>query len=249
MSSPRHESPDGSSFHETHLEAARRQVDAERDRLDRFSRVVAHDLRAPLRSIEAFTRLALEAEDVGESTEHLARVLNAVDRMRGLLDSLVDFADASDVPLELSTTALGDVVRGAIDDLSVDVEESGAVIDVGPLPDVQCDPAQLRRVFTNVLSNSIRYTSGHQPRIVVRGFEDAARVLVTVIDDGDGFPSDLTEEAFHAMRRLTSDGAGQGIGLAICRRIMDRHGGDIWAESTPGAGTTVSLSLARRVQG
>lgn len=248
MSAPPHDDPDGPSFDETHLEAAQRHLAAERSRLDRFGRVAAHDLRAPLRSIEAFTRLALETEDVEESTEHLARVLNAVDRMRRLLDSLVDFADASDVPLALSPTPLAEVVRAAIDDLSVDVDESGAVIDVGPLPHVECDPAQLQRVFTNVLSNSIRYTTGHPPHIAIRGVEDPARVQVTVTDDGDGFPSHLTDEAFHPLRRLTSDGVGQGIGLAICRRIMDRHGGEIWAESAPGAGTTVSLSLVKPAQ-
>ena len=215
------------------------------EELDRFGRVVAHDLRAPLRSIEAFTRLALETEDPAEASEHLDRVLNAVGRMRRLLDSLVDFAGASDGALEISMAPLADVVHAAMADLSVDVDESGAVIDVGPLPSIECDPTQLRRVFTNVFSNSIRYTTDRPPRIVVRGVEEPDRVRITVTDNGDGFPSDLTEEAFQPRRRPTSAGEGQGIGLAICRRIVERHGGEMWAESEPGAGTTISLTLAR----
>lgn len=221
------------------------QLDVRSQELDRFGRVAAHDLRAPLRSIEAFTRLALETEDMDESAEYLGRVLNAVGRMRRLLDSLVDFADAGDGALDVSMTSLEEVVRAAIADLSVDVHESRAVIDVGPLPSVECDPTQLRRVITNVLSNSIRYTSAHTPRIVIRGFEEPDRVRITITDDGDGFSSDLTEEAFRPLRRLTSTGQGQGLGLAICRRIMDRHGGEIWAESAPGAGTTISLTLVK----
>jgi signal transduction histidine kinase len=219
------------------------------EELDRFGRVAAHDLRAPLRSIEAFTRIALETEDAEESSGHLERVLNAVGRMRRLLDSLVDFADAGDAALDVAQASLDEVVRSAIADLSVDVTESGAVIDVGRLPSVECDPTQLRRVFTNLLSNSITYTGANPPHIVIQGFEEPDRVRITVTDDGVGFSSDLTEAAFQPLHRLTSIGVGQGIGLAICRRIVDRHGGEIWAESEPGAGTTISITLPRSTTG
>ncbi len=245
MSSPRQPGPDGSAFDEFASDEAGSALEAQRAQLDRFGRVAAHDLRAPLRSIEAFTRLALETDDPTEAAEHLDRVLNATGRMRRLLDSLVDFADAADVPLDVSMTPLGEIVAAAIADLSVDLDESDAIIDVGPLPSIGCDPTQMRRVFTNVLSNSIRYTSAHAPRISIRGFDEPDRVRITVKDDGDGFPSDLAEEAFQPLRRLTSTAVGQGLGLAICRRIMDRHGGEIWAESAPGAGTTISLILPR----
>lgn len=227
------------------LSAWAERLESRSQELDQFGRVVAHDLRAPLRSIEAFTRLAIETEDSDESSEYLDRVLNAVGRMRRLLDSLVEHADAEDVELDVSFTPLGEVVRAAMADLSVDIDESGAVIDVGPLPTVDCDPTQLRRVFTNVLSNSIRYTNPSPPRIMIRGFEESDRVRITVTDSGAGFPSDLTEEAFQPLRRLTSTGAGQGIGLSICRRIVNRHGGEMWAESEPGAGTTISLTLPK----
>lgn len=169
--------------------------------------------------------------------------------MRKLLDSLVDFAEAGDGKLDVSTVSLTDVVRSALADLSVDVDASKAVIDVGELPQVECDATQLQRVFTNVLSNAIRYTSTHPPHIVIRSFDDGDRVRVTVTDDGDGFSSDLTEEAFQPLRRLTSSGVGQGIGLAICRRIVERHGGRIWAASEPGRGTTITFTLAVGHQG
>jgi len=225
------------------LAAWEEHLETRSEELDRFGRVAAHDLRAPLRSMEAFTRLALETDDDDEASRYLDRVLNAVDRMRRLLDSLVDFADAGGGDLDVSSTALGEIVLAAMDDLSVDIDESGAVIDIGPLPTVECDPTQLRRVFTNVLSNSIRYTSAHAPHIVIRSFEEPGRARITVTDNGDGLQSDLTEEAFQPLRRFTSSGAGQGIGLAICRRIVEQHGGEIWAESGPGAGTTISMTL------
>lgn len=217
--------------------------------LDRFGRVAAHDLRAPLRSIEAFTRLAIDADTVDERSEHLARVLKAAARMRKLLDSLVDFADADDGAMDVSMVSLDDIVQAAIADLSVDVDESGAVIEVGALPVVECDPTQLRRVFTNVISNSIRYAGDGPPHIAIRAFTDSDLVRITVTDDGDGFPADLAEEAFEPLRRLTSSGAGQGIGLAICRRIVERHGGTIQATSEPGRGTTISFTLAQTLDG
>ena len=80
---------------------------------------------------------------------------------------------------------------------------------------------------------------------MIRSVEAPDRVQITVADNGDGFPSDLTEEAFQPLRRLTSTGVGQGIGLAICRRIVERHGGEMWADSEPGVGTTISLTLPR----
>lgn len=246
VTDPRPPEPDepASAHDPDDLAAWAERLDVRSQELDRFGRVAAHDLRAPLRSIEAFTRLALEAENPDQVSEHLDRVLRAAARMRRLLDSLVDFAEAGDRALDVSTISMSAVVRAALADLSVDVDASRAVIDAGDLPVVECDPTQLQRVFTNVLSNSIRYTSTHPPHIVIRGYEEEDRVRVTVTDDGDGFSSDLAEEAFQPLRRLTSSGVGQGIGLAICRRIVEQHGGRIWATSEPGRGTTISFTLA-----
>lgn len=208
-------------------------------------RTAAHDLRAPLRSIEAFTRIATETDNRAEAAEHLERVLAAVGRMRNLLDSLLDYADAGGQALALATARLNDVVQAALADLSIDVAESQAVIHVGPLPTVECDPTQLRRVFVNLLANSIKHAGEPGRTIVVRAVDQPQRVVVAISDDGDGFATDLTEEAFEPFRRLTSTTAGQGIGLAICRRIVERHGGEIWAESNPGVGTTISFTLAK----
>ena len=245
MNTPRPPQPDeaATSPGREDLTAWAERLEERSEELDRFGRVAAHDLRAPLRSIEAFTRLALETEDPTEASVHLDRVLNAVGRMRRLLDSLVDFADAGDATLDISPTSLGDIVHAAMADLSVEIDESAAIIDVDSLPLVACDPTQLRRVFTNLLSNSIRYTSAHPPHIVIRGVEEPEQVRITVTDNGDGFPSDLSEEVFEPLRRLTSTGAGQGIGLAICRRIVERHGGRISAESEPEEGATITVTL------
>ena len=212
--------------------------------LDEFFRTAAHDLKAPLRSIEAFTRLATEADDQVEAAEHLDRVLNAVGRMRRLLDSLLDYADAGGQSPELSAIPLNEVVQAALADLAVDLDEARATIDVGGLPDVECDPTQLQRVFVNVLANSISHSAEPGRTITVRANENTDRVLVTIADDGDGFAPDLAEEVFQPFRRLSTS-AGQGIGLAICRRIVERHGGEIWAETAPGLGTTVSITLPR----
>lgn len=245
MSSPQHTDPeDLSTETEDDIAAMTAELEARGVELDQFFRAAAHDLRAPLRSIEAFTRLAAETDDRTEAAEHLDRVLNAVGRMRRLLDSLLDYADAGGQDPELTTTPLHEVVQAALADLAIDLEESRATITIGDLPDVECDPTQLQRVFVNVLANSISHSTEPERTIDVRANVDSDRVLVTIADDGDGFAPDLAEEVFQPFRRLSTS-AGQGIGLAICRRIVERHGGEIWAETAPGIGTTVSITLPR----
>lgn len=244
VSSPRQSGPNDSLSNQAgnDLAAVAKELDLRREELDRLFRTAAHDLRAPLRSIEAFTRLAIET-DGPEAADHLDRALNAVDRMGRLLDSLLDYSDAGGRPFEFSPNPLVEVVRAALADLSVDIEESRAVIDVGPLPVVHCDPVQLQRVFTNILSNSLRYTSKSEPHIVVRAFEEPDRILVTVTDDGDGFAPELSEAVFQPFRRGSAKGNGQGLGLAICRRITEIHGGSIRADSEPSQGTTITMTL------
>jgi signal transduction histidine kinase len=245
VSSPQHPDPeDLSTETEDDIAAMTAELEARSVELDQFFRTAAHDLRAPLRSIEAFTRLATETDDQAEAAEHLDRVLKAVGRMRRLLDSLLDYADAGRQAPALTTIPLDEVVQAALADLAVDLEESRATIAIGDLPDVECDPTQLQRVFVNVLANSIGHSTEPERTIDVRAHVDSDRVLVTIADDGDGFAPDLAEEVFQPFRRLSTS-AGQGIGLAICRRIVERHGGEIWAETAPGVGTTVSITLPR----
>lgn len=240
--------PDGSTDSTTPEELASRArlLDARSDELDRFSSMASHDLRAPLRSIEAFTRLAIETEDPAELSDHLNRVLNAVGRMRRLLDSLLDLADSGRELLEISESSLEEVANAAVADLAQDVEDSGAVIEIGPLPPVLGDPIQLRRVFTNVFSNAIRYSGNRTPQIEVSAVEEPEHVLVSITDHGTGFPADLADAVFEPFRRLSPEGDGQGIGLAICRRIIEHHGGRVWAESAPGEGTTMRFTLPAR---
>jgi signal transduction histidine kinase len=220
-------------------------LDARHDELDQFARTAAHDLHAPLRSIEAFTRLAIEADDRTESTEHLERVLNAVGRMRRLLDSLLELAGSGQAVLDVAMVSLNDVAHSAVADLARDIEDSEAIIDIGPLPAVEGDSTQLQRVFTNLFSNAIRYAGDRPPKVEVRAVDQPDEVVITVSDRGDGFSPEHTEAVFQPFRRLSTNRDGQGIGLAICRRIVERHGGTIWAESEPGTGTTISLILPR----
>lgn len=220
-----------------------KSLEARRDELDLFSRVAAHDLRAPLRSIEAFTQLAMEADDEAEATELLQRVLGAAGRMGRLLDSLLEFADSGQTVLEPVPIRLEEVARAAMTDLAGDIETWGATIDIGPLPSIEGDPLQLQRVFANLYSNAIRYSDGRPPHVEVRATQDASWVTVTVSDRGEGFSAEHSEDVFQPFRRFSSVPGGQGIGLTICRRIVERHGGRIWAESSPGEGADVSFTL------
>ncbi len=163
--------------------------------------------------------------------------------MRRLLDALLEIADSGQSTLEFTRMSLEDAANAAATDVAADILESGAVIDIGPLPSIVGDPIQLERVFSNLFSNAITYSPEGEPRIEVHAVEEDAGVTVTVSDRGSGFSPEFAEAVFQPFRRLSSASSGQGIGLTICRRVIERHGGRIWAESVPGEGTEIRFFL------
>jgi signal transduction histidine kinase len=222
-----------------------------------FAGVVAHDLKAPLAIVRGHCETAVDeltdAPDspaVDEARAALGRVAAGVDRMAGLIDTLLAYTTSRDAPLHPRTVSLDELVADAVTDRIGHLRPSdGPVPDVyvGPLPDVDADPAMLRHVVDNLIGNSLKYIqAGRAARIdVTAGPATAGWTRVEVADRGIGIPDEDKPNIFESFHRApTAAGyAGTGLGLAICRRIVERHGGAIGVTDNPGGGTRFHFTL------
>jgi signal transduction histidine kinase len=214
-----------------------------------FGSTLSHDLRAPIRVVEGFTRIV--KEDYGAyldrvGNDHLERVLGAAARMNLMIDALLTMARLSAQPLARQPVDLSQLAHFVLDDLrraggarEVEVEIEAGLRASG-------DPTLLRLVLENLLGNAWKYTSRtEQPHIAVRATAHEGQKAFTVSDNGAGFDMRSADRLFGLFQRLHSanDFPGHGVGLASVRRIVRRHGGDIWAEGRPGQGATFTFTL------
>lgn len=215
--------------------------------LDAFIGSVSHDLRAPLRHILGYLRVLrghVEPQLAPADLRLLDVVSGAAERLGHMIDELLGLARVSQRPLHLRELDLSQVVRRAWAHLAPETEGREIEWVAGELPTVRGDPELLRLAFENLLSNAIKYTSGRaRARIEVGAFQDEAGWVVFVQDDGVGFDARYTHRLFGAFQRLhhERDFAGVGMGLANVRRIVEKHGGQVWATGHPGDGATFSI--------
>jgi PAS domain S-box-containing protein len=217
--------------------------------LEQFASVAAHDLQEPLRKIQAFgDRLRARAGAVldEQSSDYLARMLAAAARMRTLIEDILAFSRVGRkgggfVPVDLTG-----VVREVIGDLDVRLQEAAGRVELGPLPTVEADPVQMRQLFQNLIGNSLKFRRPDEPLVVtVTGLARDGLARITVRDNGIGFEPEYRERIFEVFQRLHGHDAyeGTGIGLAICRKIVERHGGTITAEGVPRSGATFLVAI------
>ncbi|MFP5213243.1 MAG: sensor histidine kinase [Acidobacteriota bacterium] len=220
--------------------------------LQEFAFVASHDLQEPLRKIHSFgTRLANACEhSLGEQgSDYLARMLKAADRMSSLLSSLLSYSRVATQGKPPRTVDLTLVVQDAASNLEITIEETGATVEIGPLPTLAADEDQMRQLFQNLLANSLRYRlNGERPRIKIHGSDDGTMGRILVEDKGIGFDEKYLDRIFKPFQRLhgRNEYEGTGMGLAICRKIVERHNGSITAKSTPGEGATFIIDLPLR---
>jgi len=227
--------------------ALRKRVEEQRASLAVFTRALAHDLKEPVRTVQSFVGIVAEEETFSATGRtYLEHVRNAAERMRMLIDTVFLYTRLDDpFSIEKEVVGLAAALAEAEANLRQLVDERAAVIEQGPLPEVYVNRPQMIQVLQNLLSNAIR----HNPRAVtirVGAREDKDGWLLRVEDDGAGVDESKLEVIFQPFKRLVrQDEAGAGLGLAICRKIVESHGGKIWCESRPGDGASFLFTLPK----
>jgi len=232
--------------------AVRERIDAELARsnqeLEQFAYATSHDLQAPLRVVSSYLRL-LE-QRLGDALDQDCRefldfAVDGSQRMSHLIAELLDYSRITTRPGELEPTDCLTVVGDALANLHSAIEESGATVICDDLPTIHVDAAQICRLFQNLLANAIKFHNGNVPRIEISADRDADSWIFSVSDNGIGIDPKFHDRIFGIFQRLHTreQFEGTGIGLALCRRIVERHGGTIWVESRPGAGSTFRFTI------
>jgi signal transduction histidine kinase len=220
------------------------------EELDRFAAVAAHDMTDPLRTISGFAEYLLETDPPEETREQYVRhIFDSSQRLSAMLHGLLAYARAGRPRDATAVVEIDTAVPQVRDDLAAAIAERGARIEVDVPPDarVQVDRDDLRIILQNLVSNAIKFADREDPVVTVSAARTAGAWRITVADNGVGIPPEHQERIFAAFERAPNRRAiGYGLGLAICQRLVERHGGSIGLESEPGEGTRFWFSLPDR---
>ena len=223
--------------------------------LEAFTYTAAHDLRAPLRHLHGFANFLQQAwyDKMDDDGRHFVdKILASSKEMGRLLDDLLNFSRLGRVELRRNPVNLAQLVERVRKELQAETDGRSLTWKIGRLPDIEGDPTLLHQVLVNLLSNAVKYTRNREHAQIEIGSQDGdgENVTIYVRDNGAGFEMEYVDKLFHVFQRLhrTQEFEGTGIGLAIVRRVIERHGGRVWAEGEPGKGATFYFSLPSRRQ-
>ncbi|MEW6530463.1 MAG: ATP-binding protein [Thermodesulfobacteriota bacterium] len=223
------------------------------EELEQFAYVASHDLQEPLRMVSSYTQLL--AERLGEQLDEKSKkfISYAVDgamRMQQLIQDLLSFSRVTTRGSEFRPVDSHKALTTAMENLQGSIRECGALITNDDLPPVTADQTQLVQVFQNLISNAIKFRRQEQPRVHIAAQEEDHHWRFSVTDNGIGIEPRHKDKVFAIFQRLHTreEYPGTGIGLALCKRIVQRHGGDIWFDSSPGKGTTFYFTFAKRTE-
>jgi two-component system, chemotaxis family, sensor kinase Cph1 len=216
--------------------------------LEQFAFIASHDLNEPVRKILAFgERLRNKFGDKldDEGKDYLTRTLNASKRMQQLISDLLKYSRVANSDEPLETVELRETVMDVISDLELGIERSGASVEVFELPALKGEESQIRQLFQNLIANALKFHGEKQPHIKIYSRRTDHDWQIFIEDNGIGFEEKYLDRIFAPFQRLHGKSAyeGTGMGLAICRKIVERHGGSITANSKPGEGSTFIISL------
>ncbi|WP_243645172.1 ATP-binding protein [Natrarchaeobius chitinivorans] len=224
------------------------ELEESNERLEQFAHAASHDLQEPLRMVSSYvqlidTRYGDELDDEGR--EFLEFAADGADRMRAMIDGLLEYSRVESQGEPFEGIDLDDVASDVRRDLEPRITDTDAEVRIEDLPRVEGDESQLRQVFQNLVKNAIEYSGDGRPRVHVSAEKNGTEWAVSVRDEGVGIDPSEQERIFDVFHRLDphDDQPGSGIGLALCERIVERHGGEIWVESEPGEGATFSFTL------
>ncbi|MEO8131180.1 MAG: ATP-binding protein [Bryobacteraceae bacterium] len=218
--------------------------------LEQFAYVASHDLQEPLRTMSTFAELLAKkyaGKFDNEADQFLGHIVKASQRMSDLVRDLLEYARATTEERRPDSVALDEDLEAALTHLTQAVQESGATITHDPLPTVQADRGQMVRLFQNLIGNALKYRKPDEaPKIHVSAQQGDGEWVIKVEDNGIGFDPEYATSIFTPFKRLhqAGDYPGTGVGLAICKRIVEAHGGRIWAESKPGEGAVFGFALS-----
>ncbi len=222
------------------------QLEKNNQELEEFNYVASHDLREPLRTITSYCDLL--SEDLGKDIspdvqDDINFIVDATTRMNTLIQDLLQLSRAGRVEFSKDPVDLNSLIKTIVSDLEVKIKETNATIIWNDLPTVKGDAVQLRRVFQNLISNAIKFRSEKTPLVKIEAEKKDKKIIIKVIDNGIGIKQEYFDQIFFPFKRLHSRNKyeGTGIGLAICKKIIDRHKANITVESEEGKGTTFIL--------
>jgi signal transduction histidine kinase len=209
--------------------------------LKAYADVVAHDLSAPLSGIALLVTALEQRPEQPPSVEILQELRATTRRARGLIDGVLDYARSGE--LTRDRVDLHDVMAEVRADLRVELDDANACVVLAELPEVEGDPRQLRRVFQNLVANAVKFRSDRPPRIEISAHRGSREWVVSVQDNGIGIRREDVGHVFDMFSRVTPNVDGTGIGLAVCRRVVEAHGGRIWVEPAEGGGSVFRFTL------
>jgi len=231
-------------------ELARKAEDLARSNadLELFAYVASHDLQEPLRMVASYTQLLArryKGKIDAEADEFIGFAVDGATRMQQLIRDLLSYSRLTTTAKKHSFTSAAAACSAALENLREPVESSNALVRVETLPTVLADTAQLTQLFQNLIGNAIKYRNERQPEIRVAAKPNGNEWTFSVQDNGIGIEPQYSERIFQMFQRLHTRGeySGTGIGLALCKKIVERHGGKIWVESQPGHGSTFLFTI------
>lgn len=221
------------------------------EELDGFSYSVAHDLRAPLRFIDKFAYLLMDRhghELSSEGLQYAEQIREGTRQMAQLVEDLLQFSRVTGQVLHRESIDLNRLVEQVIAEARYEIEDEDRAVDfrVGDLGNAEGDPTLVRQVFANLIGNAVKFTRGKEPAVIeISRRVDRGHGVYTVADNGVGFDAEEAERLFTVFQRFhqPDEYEGSGVGLAVVKRVVNRHGGSVWAESHPGEGARFHFSL------
>ena len=224
------------------------ELEKKNKELEQFAYIVSHDLQAPLITIGGYLRLLerryREKLD-SKAGEFIANSIEGTVQMQSLIRNLLDYARVDTRSMDFEQIDATVILNQALANLNALLDESGAVVNYDTLPEVTADPVLFTQVFQNLIGNAIKFRGEEPPRINLSAKKEERKWLFSVSDNGIGIPHEQTDRIFEVFQRShdKSKYQGTGIGLAICKKIIEHHGGRIWVESEPGKGSTFFFTI------